>query len=145
MAPSSNPSVFITGGTGYVGGCFLNRLIAGSSKPRSITVLTRSDNKIDLIESLSTSEVEVKALKGTFSDSELLTKAAYEHDIVVEAGDSDNPDLVDALLKGMKQRKDEGKGTTTFIHVSGTGTLADDARGEFKGEVVSPFLGCFRS
>lgn len=137
MSPPASPSVFLTGGTGYVGGCFFNRLLASSSKPSHITVLTRSENKVDLIESFSTSDVPVKALKGSFSDFELLTKAAYEHDIVVEAGDSDDPDLMDALLKGMKQRKDEGKGISTFIHVSGTGTLCDDARGEYKSDVVS--------
>lgn len=135
MSPPSSPSVFLTGGTGYVGGCFLNRLLA--TKPRQITVLTRSEQKVDLIESLSNNDTTVKALQGSFSDTKLLTDAAYEHDIVVEAGDSDNPELVDALLQGMKKRQEEGKGITTFLHVSGTGTLVDDARGEFKGEVVS--------
>jgi uncharacterized protein YbjT (DUF2867 family) len=138
MSPPAHPTIFLTGGTGYVGGCYLNRLLASTSKPSSITVLTRRKETFDLIESLSTATTTVKALQGSFEDFDTLTKAASEHDITIEAGDSDNPKLVDALLKGMEQRKKDGK-KTTFIHVSGTGTLADDARGEFKSDVVSPY------
>jgi nucleoside-diphosphate-sugar epimerase len=129
-------SIFLTGGTGYVGGCFLNRLLDGLYPSGTITALTRSSEKAKLVETLSTDSVKIKALEGSFSDLDLLEKAAYEHDIIIEAGDSDNPDLVNALLKGIKKRFDEGK-ETTFIHVSGTGTLADDARGEFKTKDVS--------
>lgn len=136
MSPPSRPTVFLTGGTGYVGGCYLNRLLAGDSKPSLVTVLSRRKETLALIEGLSTQDTTVKALQGTFDDHDVLTKAAAEHDITIEAGDSDNPPLVEALLKGMEQRKAAGK-ETTFIHVSGTGTLADDARGAFKSDTVS--------
>ena len=136
MSPPDHPTIFLTGGTGYVGGCYLNRLLASSSKPSSITVLSRRKETFDIIKSLSTDSTEVKPLQGSFEDYDTLTKAASEHDITIEAGDSDNPKLVEALLKGMEQRKKDGK-KTTFIHVSGTGTLVDDARGEFKSEEVS--------
>lgn len=135
MSPPDHPTIFLTGGTGYVGGCYLNRLLASSSKPSSITVLSRRKETFDIIKSLSTDSTEVKPLQGSFEDYDTLTKAASEHDITIEAGDSDNPKLVEALLKGMEQRKKDGK-KTTFIHVSGTGTLVDDARGEFKSEEV---------
>lgn len=139
MSPPAHPTVFLTGGTGYVGGCYLNRLLASSSssRPSSITVLSRREETFDLIKSLSTDHTKVIPLQGSFQDYETLTKAASEHDITIEAGDSDNPKLVAALLKGMEQRKKDGK-STTFLHVSGTGTLVDDARGEFKSEEVSP-------
>ena len=136
MSPPAQPTIFLTGGTGYVGGCYLNRLLASASKPSSITVLTRRKETFDLIKALSTDETKVTPLQGSFEDFETLTKASSEHDITIEAGDSDNPKLVDALLKGMEQRMKDGK-QTTFIHVSGTGTLVDDARGEFKSEEVS--------
>lgn len=135
MSPPAHPSIFLTGGTGYVGGCYLNRLLTWDSKPSAITVLTRRKETFPLIEALTTSETKVKALQGSFDDLDVLTTAAAEHDITIEAGDSDNPSLVNALLKGMEKRKAAGKGTT-FIHVSGTGTLVDDARGASKSDTV---------
>jgi len=139
MSPPANPTIFLLGATGYVGGCYLNQLLSGPSKPKKITVLCRSKGKFDLIEGLSNADTTVEPLSGSFEDHDLLTKTVIEHDITIEAGDSDNPDLVNALLKGMEKRKNDGK-KTTFIHVSGTGTLADDARGEYKSETVSPHL-----
>ena len=138
MSPPQNPTIFLLGATGYVGGCYLNQLLSGPSKPKHITVLCRSKAKFDLIKGLSNDNTTVEPLSGSFEDHGLLTKTVYEHDITIEAGDSDNPALVNALLRGMEKRKDDGK-RTTFIHVSGTGTLADDARGEYKSETVSTF------
>jgi len=135
MSPPQNPTIFLLGATGYVGGCYLNQLLSGSSTPKKITVLSRSAAKFDLVKGLSTAETLVEPLSGSFDDHDLITQTAYEHDITIEAGDSDNPGLVDALLRGMKKRKEEGN-DTTFIHVSGTGTLADDARGEYKSDIV---------
>jgi putative NADH-flavin reductase len=136
MSPPSNPTIFLLGATGYVGGCYLNQLLSGPSKPRKITVLCRSKAKFDLIKGLSNSDTAVEPLSGSFEDHDLLSSAVYDHDITIEAGDSDNPELVNSLLRGMEKRKNDGK-QTTFIHVSGTGTLADDARGEYKSETVS--------
>jgi putative NADH-flavin reductase len=135
MSPPSNPTIFLLGATGYVGGCYLNQLLSGPSKPRKITVLCRSKAKFD-IKGLSNSDTAVEPLSGSFEDHDLLSSAVYDHDITIEAGDSDNPELVNSLLRGMEKRKNDGK-QTTFIHVSGTGTLADDARGEYKSETVS--------
>jgi hypothetical protein len=136
MPPPQNPTIFLLGATGYVGGCYLNQLLSGPSKPSKITVLCRSEAKFDLIKGLSNANTACEPLSGSFEDHDLLTNTAFDHDIIIEAGDSDNPELVNALLRGMEKRKDVGK-KTTFIHVSGTGTLADDARGEFKTETVS--------
>jgi putative NADH-flavin reductase len=138
MSPA-NPSIFLLGATGYVGGCFLNQLLSleGEARPSKVTVLSRSEEKFDLINKLSTKETKVEGLKGTFEDHELLSRTVEDYDIVIEAGDSDNQELVNALLEGMKRRKEAGKEVTRFIHVSGTGTLADDARGEYKTETVS--------
>ena len=137
MSPPRNPTIFLLGATGYVGGCYLNQLLNDPSKPKTITVLCRSQAKFDLIKGLSNADTTVEPLSGSFEEHELLTRTVYDHDITIEAGDSDNPELVNALLRGMEKRKDDRK-QTTFIHVSGTGTLADDARGEYKSETVSP-------
>ena len=136
MSPPQNPTIFLLGATGYVGGCYLNQLLSGPSTPKQITVLCRNKAKFDLIKGLSNNNTTVEPLSGSFEDHDLLTKTVYDHDITIEAGDSDNPALVNALLRGMEKRKDDGK-QTTFIHVSGTGTLADVARGEYKSETVS--------
>lgn len=135
MSPPRTPTIFLLGATGYVGGCYLNQLLSGPSKPSKITVLSRSKAKFEIIKSLTNSDTIVEPLLGSFDDHDLLTRTVYDHDITIEAGDSDNPELVNALLRGMEQRNGDGK-QTTFIHVSGTGTLADDARGEYRSDTV---------
>lgn len=135
MSVQSPPTVFLIGGTGFVGGCYLNRLLAQETKPSLITVLTRRQETFHLIESLSSSGTNVVPLHGNFDDAEVLSKAAEDHDITINAGDSDHPALVDALLRGMGRRHGQEK-KTIYIHVSGTGTLSDDARGQFKGEII---------
>ena len=47
-------------------------------------------------------------------------KLAEKSNIVINAADSDSIDLANAILAGLKSRKESGKGVGAFIQVSGT-------------------------
>lgn len=82
-------------------------------------------------------------LEGTFSDHDKIAECASHADMVVNAGSSDDKDMVLAVLRGLKERKEAGRDVGIFIHVSGSSVFLDDAEGSFdpEGKVwnVSPF------
>lgn len=67
----------------------------------------------------------VQPVKGTFDDVDLITQLTFEADFVINTADSDNVSLKDALLKGFKQRFDEGKGLGGLIQTSGCAIYFD--------------------
>ena len=73
---------------------------------------------------------KVIAVKGTFQELDLITQHASEADLVVNTADSDNLDLLGAILRGIKKRCDAGKGVGSFIQTSGTAVFFDEPRGE---------------
>ena len=73
----------------------------------------------------STRYPNVKLTHGTWDDSEILKKAAADADITIQCGNSDHLGAVSALLEGAASPKDGKK--RFYIHLSGTGILADFA------------------
>ena len=140
---SDRPSVFLTGATGYVGASYLQSLLALPSPhtPRLVTCLVRSPQKAEILNTLSNEKTAIKAVVGDFGKADLLSRLSEEHDVTVESAVSDSLEMMTALLEGMRRRKETGL-ETVFVHVSGTGTLVDDAGGEYAGEVVRGPLNC---
>ncbi|ORY28971.1 hypothetical protein BCR39DRAFT_559271 [Naematelia encephala] len=128
---SNAKTVFLTGVTGYVGGTYLQQLLNSPNPPSQITCLVRSPEKVKPLDAIPT----VKAVVGDHAEYDLLTELAETHDITIESAESDNQKMMDALLRGMEKRHEKGL-ETIFIHTSGTGELADDARGEYASEVT---------
>lgn len=112
-------------------------------KQYPITALSRSDEKVELLNKLRDN---VKGLKGSLSDLDLLEEQASKHDIIFNTADADDVSVAmaisqycrltislplhqlkatKALLKGMAKRKAETGHRPVYIHTSGTGVLAD--------------------
>lgn len=153
-------TIFFLGATGYIGELprstvntvDVNIVSSGSAvfskllqykKQYPITALSRSDEKVELLNKLRDN---VKGLKGSLSDLELLEEQASKHDIIFNTADADDVSHVTAiseycrltislplcqlkatkaLLKGMAKRKAETGHRPVYIHTSGTGVLAD--------------------
>ncbi|KAF8578200.1 NAD(P)-binding protein [Ramaria rubella] len=117
-------SVFITGATGYIGGATLSLLLESpTTKSFSYSALVRNKNKAVLLESLG-----VRPVLGSLGDATILADEAEKADIVIHTADSsDHVPSCKAILEGMQRRSDK----PILIHISGTGTLRDDARGEY--------------
>ncbi|KAG0699459.1 hypothetical protein DFH29DRAFT_936658 [Suillus ampliporus] len=125
MSKSGETRIFITGGTGYIGGSVLSALL---SHPRSnsfqITALIRAAEKVALLES-----VGVEAVLGSNSDFEKLTSHASDADVVFACADADDLHATKAILLGLKKRHEQTNTVPILIHTSGTGVVIDNAAG----------------
>lgn len=78
--------------------------------------------------SLSSFPKPVEPVQGTFADTALITQHASQADVVVAAGDSDDVALKDAVLGGLKQRYEAGKGLGALVWTSGTAVYWDGGK-----------------
>ncbi|KAF8609019.1 NAD(P)-binding protein [Ceratobasidium sp. AG-I] len=121
---SASTKIFILGATGYVGGAILTELLR-TAAAFTITALVRKDQDIETLEALG-----VKTIKGTFTDLDKIEKASHDADVVYNAADADDMKLTQAVLKGLKSKKNRG----VLIQTSGTGLLSDNYNGELTPE-----------
>jgi uncharacterized protein YbjT (DUF2867 family) len=139
--------VFILGATGYIGGAVLGALMQ-EWQDLQITALVRNAAAVEALSSmflcpwdefscsltnLNHLEIGINAIQGSHADLEVITDLAAKADLVVNAADADDLDMVNAILKGCKQSFDQYDGKKTlFIHTSGTMLLQDHANGSFE-------------
>ena len=64
-------------------------------------------------------------IEGSFEDADLVERCTFGVDLVINAADSDNTILRDALLRGFKKRFESGKGVGSLIHTSGVAIFWD--------------------
>ncbi|KYQ91839.1 hypothetical protein DLAC_07641 [Tieghemostelium lacteum] len=115
---SSVKNVFVLGGTGYIGGSVLHRLLKNSDKDKyKYTALVRSNNYENEMKSLG-----VDTVQGDLSSLDLLYETAKKSDIVINCADADHLESVQALVNGLKARNDKN---SIYLHTSGTGLLID--------------------
>ncbi|KAL0952912.1 hypothetical protein HGRIS_007127 [Hohenbuehelia grisea] len=141
MANNDTPiEIFITGGTGYIGGSVLSRLLysRGNRDTKfNITTLTRSPNKADALNSLKTGlRVTLRAVVGSNSNEAQLKQLASEAQVVIACADSDDLGAAKAILAGLKLRYERTRQVGYLLHTSGTGVLEDDARGMHSTETI---------
>lgn len=136
-AAAKGKTVFLTGATGYIGGTVLSKLLSLPVPPALFTVLVRDPKKAELFSSLTVPPgTTIQPLQGSLSDYDKLEKAAAEHDITVSCADADNLEAVQAILKGMKKRREQSGHRPYLIHTSGTGVLVDNAKGNYPNDKV---------
>lgn len=134
---AAGKTVFLTGATGYIGGAVLTKLLSLSSSPSAITALIRDPKKAELLSSIPTpSGTTLTPLLGSLDDHDKLKKAAETHDIVISTADADDLGSIQALIAGMKERRKKTGHRSLFIHTSGTGVLADNAKGQYPNDIV---------
>ncbi|KAJ7701214.1 hypothetical protein B0H17DRAFT_1046230 [Mycena rosella] len=115
---------FLTGATGYIGGAVLTRFLAHPHADTfHFTVLVRDPKKAAKFE-----ELGIHAVVGSHSDAHLVEKLASEADVVIATADCDDLGAAQATLEGLRKRHALGS-LPIFINTSGTGVLADDAKG----------------
>jgi nucleoside-diphosphate-sugar epimerase len=108
--------VFVTGASGYIGGSVAARLVA---EGHQVSGLVRSQEAAAKVAALGIAPVH-----GTLADRDLLVDAARTADAVVNAANSDNRDVIDAILPALA-----GTGKL-FLQTSGSSIVGDNAGGE---------------
>jgi len=130
------PSILLFGATGLMG----SHLIAALKKTHPtypLTVYVR-DTSANLHEYLRNKIRVDKIINGDFSEIEKVTKLAFDHDVVINAGSSWDVELTKAIINGLRKRYEEGKGKGCLIHISGTGNFVD---GRKDGKYAGPGAG----
>ncbi|KIP03939.1 hypothetical protein PHLGIDRAFT_121145 [Phlebiopsis gigantea 11061_1 CR5-6] len=121
-------TVFLIGATGYIGGAVLVEL-QRAYPTFKFKALARDVAAVDAFNrAAGPNDAKVEAVKGSFEDSELVTRLTYEADIVIATTDAGNVGLKDALLKGFKKRFDDGKPVGAYIHTGGAANFLDGTK-----------------
>ncbi|MBT2249058.1 NAD-dependent epimerase/dehydratase family protein [Arthrobacter sp. BHU FT2] len=115
--------VLVTGASGYIGGSVANALLASG---HDVVGLVRSEESAGSLRAAG-----IEPVVGVLDDSGLLTRLAKDADAVVNAAVVDHRGAADALVAALR-----GSGKP-FIQTSGSGVIADGARGELSHDVFT--------
>ncbi|MCJ1473973.1 hypothetical protein MMC13_002629 [Lambiella insularis] len=109
--------LFITGGTGYIGGDALHEIVHAHPE-YDITCLVRNSDKAAKIGS---QYPKVRFVYGSLEDEALLEEEAKAADVILHCAHTDNETAVKAIIRGLVAHPDDRPGY--LIHTSGTGIL----------------------
>ncbi|KAK6339997.1 hypothetical protein TWF730_001773 [Orbilia blumenaviensis] len=126
--------VFLTGGTGYIGGAVLTTLLR--SPDLEVTTLVRSESAIQTLTSPVTNPKfftgsTPKCVLGSLSDTELLRRLASESDIVVNCAAANDLPAAEAIINGLSENGEGRK--KILVHTSGTSAFATYKDGDVDG------------
>ncbi|KAK5712105.1 hypothetical protein LTR15_012174 [Elasticomyces elasticus] len=107
--------IFLTGGTGYIGGSVLDTVVKQHPE-YEVTVLLRN-----VPEKFSKLYPAVKVVRGDYDSTDLISETAAKANIVIHCGNSDHEPSIKALIAGLLRRNEP----SFLIHLSGTGIVAD--------------------
>lgn len=116
-------NIFITGGTGYIGGSIARSLI---ERGASVRALARSNASAEELE-----EMGVVPVRGSLGNWSVLAEEARAADAVINTADADDAFSVSAFLSAL-----EGTGKR-LIHTSGSSIVGDMAGGMHGAPVFS--------
>ncbi|KAF2634472.1 NAD(P)-binding protein [Massarina eburnea CBS 473.64] len=118
------PKIFVTGGTGYIGGSVLHTIVT-THPEYEVTALLRN-----VPDAFSSTYPKVRIVKGDYDSTDLLSEEASKADVVVHNGDSDHEPSLNAIIAGILRRPTPG----FLLFLSGTGILADWADDTYLGK-----------
>ncbi|KAJ4356107.1 uncharacterized protein N0V89_004135 [Didymosphaeria variabile] len=113
--------ILLTGGTGYIGGDVLYRLLLHGAPKNSISCLVRDHEKA---KQLSKIYPDVRIVEGDLDDVQLVEKEAREADIVAHLAVTSHFPSSEAIVRGLTQPERGRKGY--WIQISGATLLAAD-------------------
>ncbi|KAJ6595529.1 hypothetical protein DFH09DRAFT_905865 [Mycena vulgaris] len=113
--------VLIIGAAGYIGGSILSTL-QRNFKSLELHALLRS---LENEEALKHAGVHTISAQGNMSDA-LITDWSARVDLVINAADSDNVPLTEAILVGIKRRWEETSQRGILLHISGVSVFLDE-------------------
>lgn len=121
----NKPEIFITGGTGYIGGTFLHLMIERNYlKDFKISALVRRSEDAKTMRDLG-----IEPVIGSLDNFELLRSKAAEASIVFNTANCDHQGSVMAIIKGLTERYHHTNERPILIHTSGAGVLSETSNG----------------
>ncbi|CAF1484169.1 unnamed protein product [Didymodactylos carnosus] len=123
-------TIFLTGATGYIGGQVLSELLASRKSQYKVTALVRGEERAAKLRDLG-----VETIIGSLDDTNLLSKASSQANIVIHTADADHPGSATAIVNGLLQTASASE-RKIFIHTSGTGVISDNAKGAYTSDKI---------
>lgn len=117
--------IFLTGATGYIGGSVADALVKHG---HAVTGLVRTEEGAKQLHARG-----MKTVLGTLDDAGVISNAAREAEAVIDTAEANHPGVVDAIAAAVR-----GTGKA-FIHTSGSGIVATDARGELVDAIYDEY------
>lgn len=117
--------IFLTGATGYIGGSVADALL---KQGHAVTGLVRTDEGAKQLQARG-----MKTVLGTLDDAEVIARASRDAEAVIDTAEANHPGVVDAIASAVR-----GSGKA-FIHTSGSGIVATDARGEAVPDIYDEY------
>jgi len=97
----------------------------------TITATTRSNSSASALTSAGATPVVLDPAAADYQEK--IAELASKADVVINAADCDDLPLTEAILKGLKWRKEESGKVGTLIHTSGIAVFFDDTQdGSYK-------------
>ncbi|KAF3061281.1 hypothetical protein GL218_03982 [Daldinia childiae] len=127
MSSSTTPQILLTGATGFIGGTILNHFLNSKSPALSganISVLLRGADRAAKLTSTYGSRVKPILYKD-IDDLDGTIAAAAQHDIVINTTLGFHPASIQAVVRGLAQRKAATGRDVWLIHTSGTSNFCD--------------------
>jgi nucleoside-diphosphate-sugar epimerase len=123
--PPSKPLIFITGGTGLIGGTFLHLMLQRDYlRDFTISALVRRPEDAEKMR-----ELGVTPILGTLDDNDVLTREAARASVVFNTADCDHQESVKSIIRGLSQRSTQAGARPILIHTSGAGVLSTNSIG----------------
>ncbi|TCD65980.1 hypothetical protein EIP91_001927 [Steccherinum ochraceum] len=129
MSYNFKPSIFFFGATGYLGSEFLI-LLARDFPGLQVNALVRNATperraKVEAI------YPGINLVEGSLDDDAIIQEEVQKVDVVINTASSDHWPSVKSTLAGLEKSAAARPGNPPlYIHISGCGILADNARGE---------------
>jgi nucleoside-diphosphate-sugar epimerase len=117
--------IFLTGATGYIGGSVAGALLKHG---HTVTGLVRTEEGAKQLQARG-----MRTVLGTLDDAQVITKAAAEAEAVIDTAEANHASVVDAITSAVR-----GSGKP-FIHTSGSGIVATDAKGEAVADIYDEY------
>ncbi|MFJ4847044.1 MULTISPECIES: NAD-dependent epimerase/dehydratase family protein [unclassified Streptomyces] len=108
--------VFVTGGSGYIGQATIKALVR---REVQVSALVRSEESAAVVNGLGAA-----AVRGTLTDTALLTEAARAADGVVHLGQHAGPDTAD-VDRAAAEALQDGAGPRPYVHTGGIWVYGD--------------------
>ncbi|MGC3991648.1 MAG: NAD-dependent epimerase/dehydratase family protein [Chthoniobacteraceae bacterium] len=125
MNLSGKPAIFITGGTGYIGGSFLHLMLSRDYlRDFSISALVRQPGDVEKVRRLG-----VNPIIGTLDDYDLLKRESSNASIVFNTASCDHQISARAIIEGLTERSKIAGIRPILIHTSGAGVLSTTSNG----------------
>ncbi|KAH7097024.1 hypothetical protein BKA62DRAFT_624379 [Auriculariales sp. MPI-PUGE-AT-0066] len=125
-----SPSILIFGATGYIGGAMLMAVLKAFPTAK-VSAIVRHNTHDAVLTAAGVASVLHHDGGSSKADIDALQNAVSGFDVVVNAADANDVVLVDAIITGLKARKERTGKRAVFLHTAGVLVVADAAQGEW--------------